>query len=143
MENRTWWSTIWYASCHIVWVTKYRYKILEWEIKTRCRDLILQICDAEDIKILKGVVSADHVHMHVEYPPMLSISDMVKRLKWRTSRKLQQEYEELKRRYWWKHFWAIGYGYWTTWVVTQDMINIYLEHHRNPSNIELWNMILE
>lgn len=143
MENRIWGSTVWYASCHIVWVTKYRYKILTWEIKTRCRDLIVQICDAEDIKILKGVVSSDHVHMHVEYSPSLSISDMVKRLKWRTSRKLQQEYEELKRTYWWKHFWAIGYWYRTTWVVTQDMINNYLDHHRDPSNVELWNMILE
>ena len=42
---------------HVVWVTKYRYKVLKGEIQKRCRILIMQICDAEDIRILKGVVS--------------------------------------------------------------------------------------
>jgi len=74
---------------HIVWVTKYRYQVLRGEIQKRCRDLIVQICDAEDIQILKGVVSKDHIHMHIEYPPNKSISDIVKKLKGRTSRKLQ------------------------------------------------------
>jgi hypothetical protein len=40
-----------------VWVTKYRYPILTGDIKVRCRDLLMQICDAEDVRILKGVVS--------------------------------------------------------------------------------------
>jgi len=91
-------------------VTKYRYPVLKGGIKLRCRELIIQICDAEDVQILKGVVSKDHVHMHIEYPPKLSISDLVKRLKGRTSRMLQMEYPELKKRYWGRHFWAIGYG---------------------------------
>ncbi len=63
---------------HIVWVTKYRYQVLKGEIQKRCKDLIVQICDAEDIRILKGVVSKDHIHMHIEYPPNKSISDIVK-----------------------------------------------------------------
>ena len=95
-------------TAHLVWVTKYRYPVLKGDIKSRCRELIIQICDAEDVQILKGVVSKDHVHMHIEYPPKLSISDLVKRLKGRTSRILQMEYPELKKRYWGRHFWAIG-----------------------------------
>ena len=75
---------------HIVWVTKYRYPVLKGEIKERCRELIIQICDAEEIRILKGVVSKEHVHMHIEYPPSKAISDIVKKLKGRISRKLQQ-----------------------------------------------------
>jgi putative transposase len=54
--------------------------------------LVIQICDAEDVRILKGVVSKNHVHMHIEYPPRTSLSDFVKRLKGRTSRRLQEEY---------------------------------------------------
>ena len=65
-------------TAHIVWVTKYRYPVLKGEVQKRCRELIIQICDAEDIRILKGVVSADHIHMHIEYPPKISISDIVK-----------------------------------------------------------------
>jgi len=42
--------------------------------------LLVQTCNSENVKILKGVVSKDHVHMHIEYPPSLSISNLVKRL---------------------------------------------------------------
>ena len=89
---------------HLVLVTKYRYPVLRGDIQQRCRELIIQICDAEDVQILKGVVSKDHIHMHIEYPSRLSISDLVKRLKGRTSRRLQAEFPKLKKRYWGRHF---------------------------------------
>ena len=89
--------TVWRLTAHIVWVTKYRYKVLQGDIQRRCRELLIQVCDAEDVKILKGVVSKDHVHMHIEYAPSKSISDIVKRLKGRSSRILQMEYPELKK----------------------------------------------
>ncbi|MCH2208827.1 MAG: IS200/IS605 family transposase [Lentisphaerales bacterium] len=118
-------------SVHIVWVTKYRYKVLTGDIKVRCRELLIQGVNALDVKILKGVVSSDHIHMHVEYPPSLSISDLVKRLKGRSSRMLQKEFPELKRRYWGQHFWAIGYGAWSTGNISEEMVNEYIEHHRD------------
>jgi putative transposase len=62
----------------------------------RCRSLLIQICDAEDVQILKGVISKDHVHMHLEYRPSQRVSDLVKKLKGRSSRKLQQEFLELQ-----------------------------------------------
>jgi len=54
---------------HIVWVTKYRYAVSEGDIKQRCLSLLIQICEAENVQILKGVVSKDHIHMHIEYRP--------------------------------------------------------------------------
>jgi putative transposase len=51
---------------HIVWITKYRYPVLRGDIQQRCRELIIQICDAEDIRITRGVVSKDHLHMLLE-----------------------------------------------------------------------------
>ena len=128
---------------HVVWVTKYRYEVLKGHIQKRCRDILVQICDAEDIRILKGVVSKDHIHMHIEYPPSKSMSDIVKKLKGRSSRKLQEEFKELSKQYWGKHFWAIGYGVWSTGNVSEEMVQEYLEHHRNPSNREMGTMILE
>ena len=84
---------------HIVWSTKYRYSVLKGEVQIRCRDLIRQICDSQDVSILKGVVSKDHIHLDVSYPPKLSVSDLVKRLKGRTARLLLDEFAELKKRY--------------------------------------------
>src|SRR5436853_7500082 len=97
-------------TAHLVWVTKYRYQVLRGDIQARCRELIIQICDAEDVKILQGVVSKDHVHMLIEYPPKTSISDLVKRLKGRTSRRLQEEFPQLRTQYWGRHFRARGSG---------------------------------
>ena len=128
---------------HIVWSTKYRYGVLEGDIKYRCRSILIQICEAEDIIILRGVVSKDHVHMHINYRPSQSISDIVKKLKGRTSRKLQQEYPELGKKYWGQHFWAIGYGCWSTGNITDEMVNEYLEHHRKPTDEDDSNFILE
>ena len=143
LSQRTGNHTVTRMTAHLVWVTKYRYPVLKGEIQVRCRSLCVQICDAEDVKILKGVVSKDHVHMHIEYPTKLSISDLVKRLKGRTSRVLQIEFPELQKRYWGQHFWAIGYGAWSTGNITEELVQQYLEHHRNPANKETGNMILE
>ena len=142
-ENRYGNHTVTRLTVHMVWVTKYRYQVLKGDIQKRCRELIIQICDAEDIRILGGVVSKDHVHIQIEYPASLSVSDIVKRFKGRTSRMLQREYPELKNRYWGKHFWAIGYGAWSTGNLTDDMVQQYLEHHRNPSNADTNNIILQ
>src|SRR5690554_5842885 len=101
-------------SCHIVWATKYRYPVLKGDLQVRCRDLLIQICNSENVRILKGVVSNDHIHMHVEYPPFISVSILVKKLKGRTSRLLQQEFPSLGKQYWGSHFWAVGYGVWST-----------------------------
>lgn len=60
---------------------------------------LVQICEAEGIEILKGVVSSDHVHTHIQYAPKLNESYILKQMKGRTSRKLQQEFPAVKDRY--------------------------------------------
>ena len=142
-RNRHSSHTVTRLTVHVVWVTNYRYQVLKGDVQKRCRTLLVQICDAEDIRILTGVVGKDHVHMLLEYPPSKSISDIVKRLKGRTSRLLQQEFPELRKRYWGKHVWAIGYGAWSTGSLTDELVAEYLEHHRNPSNQDNDPLMLE
>jgi len=142
-EQRRGGHTVSWLTAHVVWVTKYRYHVLTGDVQRRCRDLIKQICDAEDVRILKGVVSKDHVHMHIEYAPSKSMSDLLKRLKGRTSRRLQEEYPVLRKKYWGRHFWAIGYGVWSTGNIRDEMVQQYLEHHQQPSNKDNDNIILE
>ncbi len=128
---------------HIVWCTKYRYNVLDGDIQLRCLTLLRQICESEDVEILKGAVSKNYIHMHVEYRPSLIISSFVKKLKGRSSRKLQQEFPSLKSRYWGRHFWAVGYGCWSTGNVTDELVNEYLEHHRKPNQEGEDNFIIE
>lgn len=127
---------------HLVWSTKYRYEVLRGDIQIRCRDLIRQSCDSLDIQILKGVVSKDHIHLHLSYPPKLSVSEILKRLKGRSAKILLMEYSELKKRYWGGHLWGIGYGAWSTGNITDEMIQQYLDHHKEGPNSDQ-NFILE
>ena len=114
---------------HIVWITKYRYKILKEEVATRTRDLIRRICTEENAEILSGVVSQDHVHVLVSIDPSLSVSKLVQYLKGKTSRKLQQEFPHLRKRYWGQHLWARGYFAVSTGNVSSKMVKEYIAHH--------------
>jgi putative transposase len=71
---------------HLVWSTKYRHPVLVGDIKLRFRMLLIQICEAEGVQTLKGVVSKGHVYMHIEYCPSHWVSHLVKLLKGRSSR---------------------------------------------------------
>lgn len=130
-------------TCHLVWVTKYRYQVLKGDVQLRCRDLLLQDCESMEIEILKGVVSKDHVHMHIEYPAKRSISEIMKQFKGRSSRLLQKAFPGLKKRYWGQHLWATGYGAWSTGNITDEMVQEYLEHHRKPTDSSQDNFLLE
>jgi len=87
---------VWDVKFHIIWVTKYRYKVLRGEVATRTRDLLRQICQGRDVVIVQGAVSPDHVHMLVSVPPQLAAAKLVQYLKGRSSRMLQDEFPQLK-----------------------------------------------
>lgn len=115
---------------HIVWVTKYRYKVLTPEMRYRIREITRQICGQLGVTIIKGVLSADHVHMFVEIPPKVPVSDFVRRVKGCTSRKIQQEFPELRKRYWGQRFWARGYFSTTSGNITNEIISNYIDEHQ-------------
>ncbi len=112
---------------HIVWITKYRKGVLRGGIGVRTRDLIRQTCESMEVYIIKGHVAADHVHLLVSVPPNVSVSELVKRIKGRSSRKLMAEYGELKREYWGRHLWARWYFAASTGNVTDEVIAEYIE----------------
>ena len=114
---------------HLVWCTKYRHKALQQDVACRIRDLLRQICEANDIQIVKGHVSKDHIHLYVSYPPKLSVSEMIKRLKGRSSKMIQAEFPELGAKFWGRHFWGIGYAAFSSGTVTDQTIQEYLERH--------------
>ena len=119
---------------HLIWVTKYRYEVLTQQVGIRTREIIRQVCDQKDIHIISGVVSKDHVHLYISYPPKYSVSDIVKWCKGRSSKKVQEEFPQLGKRYWGKHFWAIGYAAFSSGHVTDEMIKEYLTHHDQHPN---------
>ena len=112
---------------HFVWITKYRKPMLAGSIGTRLRDLIREICKTMDIEIIKGHVSKDHVHLFVSVPPYHSVSQVMKRLKGKTSRRLLSESRILAKQCWGRHLWARGYFAASSGNVTDEVIAQYIE----------------
>ena len=83
------------------------------------------------IKIIRGKIASNHVHIYVSVPPYQSISKLVQYLKEKSSRKIQQEFPELRRKYWKKHLWAVGYFVRTTGNVTEQTIKNYIDKHES------------
>ena len=121
--------TVFYNRYHLVWITKYRYKVLTKAMKERVRVLVAQVAAELGIKIENGVISAEHVHMFVSIPPHIAVSEFIQKAKDRTSRIIQQEFPELKQRYWGNHFWGRGYFSATSGHITDDVINDYINNH--------------
>ncbi len=114
---------------HVVWITKYRYPVLCGDIRFRARDIIRRACTELGVEILSGVLSCDHVHLFVSVPPKLAISDLMQKVKGRSSYLLQREFPALKKRYWGQRFWARGYFCTTSGRVTRETILQYIENH--------------
>ena len=111
---------------HLVWITKYRKPVLRGEIAIRLRELVRQTCAQLNV-YLSGHVAADHVHLLVSVPPKVSVSDLMQRIKGRSSRKMLQEFGELSRQFWGRHFWARGYFAASSGNVTDEVIKQYIE----------------
>ena len=111
---------------HFVWVTKYRKPVLTGAVGTRVRDLVREVCRTNEIEILQGAVSGDHVHVLLSCPPTLSPSKIMQLIKGKTSRKLMMEFKHIQKQYWGRHLWARGYFVASSGNVTDETIAEYI-----------------
>ena len=128
--------TVYDIKYHFVWVTKYRYRVLQGDVALRLRELLRQGCEANNLKILKGSVGPDHVHMLLSCPTTMSPSEIMQNLKGRSSRLLQEEFPALRKRYWGQHMWARGYFCGTVGEVDQETIAKYIENQGKEENAD-------
>jgi len=129
-EYRTSAHAVFDIKYHFVWITKYRYKILRGRIAERARDLLRQICQAREVVIIRGAVAPDHIHMLVSCPANLAPAKLEQYLKGRSSRRLQDEFPELRKRYWGQHLWGRGYFCASVGAVDEATIKKYIEDQK-------------
>ena len=95
---------------HIVFCPKYRYKILDGEVKAYLIKLLYRLCEQKSgIEIIEINVQADHVHIIMSIPPKYAISDVMGFLKGKTALKMFDKFPHLRKKYWGQHFWSRGY----------------------------------
>ena len=126
--------TMYSIHLHIVWVTKYRKKVLKGEIANRVRDIVREECRKKKVDILKGHVSSDHVHIMVSIPPHVTISRLVQHIKGKSAYILLSQFGQLRRQYWGRHIWARGYFCRSSGNVTDEVIKAYIENQKHDAD---------
>ena len=102
--------TIWHCQYHVVWVPKYRYRILTGRVSEEVARCVRAFTERQQGEVVELNVQVDHVHLLVMVPPKVSVSDFVGTVKARTAIRVFNKFRELKRRpYWGNRFWARGY----------------------------------
>lgn len=119
---------IWHCQYHIVWVPKYRFKILEGVIKDEVENSIKLEASKLRCKIIEMNVQLDHVHLLIMIPPKISISDVAGILKGKSAIRMFIKFPNLRQKpYWGNHFWARGYCV-DTVGVDLEMIKKYIKY---------------
>ena len=123
---------------HIVFTPKYRKHALHGKIRESLRDYIRQTCEELELEIISGKICVDHVHLFISYPPTISISKILQRIKGKSSYKLYQKYPEVKKEFWGHHFWSRGYMSVSSGNITDEMIQSYIDEQEGE-NIQTLN----
>ena len=119
--------TIWHCEYHIVWVPKYRYRVMQGKVKEEVESCVREQSQQMNCEVQVMNVQADHVHLIVQVPPKLAISEYMGRLKGKSAIRVFGAFRDLRqRRYWGNHFWALGY-YVGTVGLDQEMIRKYVK----------------
>ena len=129
---------IWHCQYHIVWVPKYRYRILRGKVGFEISKSVRVHSESIGCSIVELNVRPDHVHLLVKIPPKVSVSELMGRVKGRTAIQVFRQFPYLKEKpYWGNHFWAKGYCV-DTVGVDAEMIRKYVKYQEEKEkNLEL------
>ena len=135
MDNKSLSHTRQKCQYHIVFIPKYRKKVLYGKVREDVREIILTLCKYKSVKIIAGAVYIDHVHLSVAIPPKLSVSDFMGYLKGKSTLMLYDRHPELQSK-WDKAFWARGYYVETIGNITDAAVQKYINEQAEESRRE-------
>lgn len=120
---------------HLVWIPRYRKKVLVDPVATRLKQLFREISTQYGFEILADEVMSDHVHLFVSAPPKFAPAEVVRLFKGITSRRLRQEFQQIRRAYWGANatLWAEGYYVGPAGHVSAETIRRYSEECQKDS----------
>lgn len=132
MDNLSLSHTKYRCQYHIVFIPKYRKKVLYGRLRQDVREIITELCKYKGVTIISGAVCIDHVHLSVSIPPKVSISNFMGYLKGKSTLMLYDRHPDLQSK-WDKAFWARGYYVETIGNVTEAAIKKYIEEQSDES----------
>ena len=121
---------------HLIWIPKYRKRVLTGQVALRARDILCQIAMEHELEVISGKISSDYVHMFIGYRPTHNVSKIMQWLKGISSRILLSEFAHLRKQFWGRHLWARGYLAVSSGNITDEMIQQYIEEQEGEPIVD-------
>lgn len=135
MDNRSLSHTKWKCQYHIVFIPKYRKKILYGRVRNDVREIISTLCKYKNVDIIAGAVRMGHIHLSVAVPSKISIANFMGYLKEKSILMFYDRHPELQSK-WDKAFWARGYYVETIGNITDEAVQKYIKEQAEESRKE-------
>lgn len=136
MDNQSIQHTRWNCTYHIVFIPKYRRKIMYGNVKKDLVEIINKLCEMKHVDLIEGRVCVDHIHMYVAIPPKLSVSEFMSYLKGKSALMVFDRHPEVGARWGDRHFWARGYYVSTVGNVNEETIRNYIREQEENDKLE-------
>lgn len=125
--------SVYTLTVHIVFVTKYRRRVISVAILERLKEIFQETCDKWECHLVEFNGEADHVHLLINFLPQVQLSKLIANLKTVSSRLLRKEFSaELERVYSKPVFWSGSYFVASCGGVTIEALRKYVERQASP-----------
>ena len=135
MDSSSLSHTKWKCQYHIVFIPKYRRKVLYGQIKADVREILKKLCEYKGVEIIEGAVCADHVHLCLSIPPKLCVSEFMGYLKGKSALMIFDKHPEQGSK-WNRSFWARGYYVSTVGNITEEAMKRYIQEQQEEAKKE-------
>ena len=117
-----------YLKCHLIFVCKYRKKLLVGQLKEDMRSILLNITSNSDFEIEVFESDIDHIHFPIRYIPRLSVTSIVRKLKQESTIAIWQKHKNILSKNFWKEhtFWSDGYFVCSIGEASPDTVRQYI-----------------
>ena len=136
MDNQSIAHTRWNCTYHIVFIPKYRRKVMYGEVKRDIAEILKKLCEMKQIHLIEGKVCKDHVHMYVAIPPKLSVSEVMSYIKGKSSLMIFDRHPEFRQGWGGRHIRARGYYVTTVDSVNESTIVEYIKNQEENDKIK-------
>ena len=132
MDEQSLTHTRWKCQYHIVFIPKYRRKVMYGKVRADVREIIKTLCRYKKVEIIEGAVCVDHIHLCVSIPPKIAISEFMGYLKGKSALMIFDKHPELGNKFE-RDFWARGYYVSTIGNVDEATIQKYIKEQEEES----------
>ena len=136
MDNQSLSHSRYSCTYHIVFIPKYRRKVMFGDLRKEVGEAISKVCKMEGVTIIKAATLPDHVHMYVSIPPKESVAKIVGRIKGKSSLIIFDRHPEYRSKWGDRHFWARGYYVSTVGNVNEETILKYIQEQEENDKLE-------